>query len=68
MARLLFLTICLSASHLMTTFAVHLGLGLLAYQKTSEINKLRMLAFAFFFYGFYFYFAEQAKWDAVCQH
>jgi hypothetical protein len=52
----------------MTTFAVHLGLGLLAYQKTSEINKLRMLASAFFFYGFYFYFAEQAKWDAVCQH
>ena len=32
-------------------------------------NKHRyiMLSRAFFFYGFYFYFAEQVKRDVVCQ-
>ncbi len=34
-----------------------------------KLNKHRyiMLSRAFFFYGFYFYFAEQVKRDVVCQ-
>lgn len=38
----------------------------------ADVNKTKndnhMLTNAFYFYGFYFYFAEQAERDVACQH